>query len=108
MTVNGVNLDVDGGQASASSIRGIVGDMRGVIGRIKSSATGGLAGWGGVAARSFDNTHADWHATAVRLEQALDEIENKLSVGFRGYDDEDVAAGTGIVNAAAGGGLTLP
>ncbi|MFT3717038.1 MAG: WXG100 family type VII secretion target [Gordonia sp. (in: high G+C Gram-positive bacteria)] len=104
---HGLNLDVPGGQAAASSIKGIVGDMRGIIGRIKASAAGGLSDWGGTAARTFDHTHTDWHATATRLEQALDDIEAKLTTGFRGYDDQDAAAGSAITQAAAGS-LTLP
>lgn len=103
---SGLNLDVGAGQAAATSIKGIVGDMRGVIGRIKASAAGGLGDWNGKAAKSFDTTHTDWHTTAVRLEQALDDIETKLTTGFRGYDDQDSDAATTIVSST-GGGLTL-
>lgn len=103
---SGVNLDVGAGQAAAGSIKGIVGDMRNVIGRIKASASSGLGDWNGRAARSFDHTHTDWHATAVRLELALDDIESKLSAGFRGYDDQDAEASSAITSGA-GGGLAL-
>lgn len=101
-----MNLDVPGGQAAASGIKGIVGDMREVIGRIKGSAANGLAGWNGTASGTFDTSHADWHGTATRLEQALDEIESKLTTGFNGYSDADTDAGRAI-GAGAGGGLTL-
>ncbi|MFC0314006.1 WXG100 family type VII secretion target [Gordonia phosphorivorans] len=103
---NGLNLDVVAGQAATATIKGIVGDMRGVIGRIKASAAGGLSDWNGVAAKSFDTTHTDWHTTAVRLEQALNVIESKLTTSFAGYDDSDAAAGKQIVSSA-GGGLNL-
>lgn len=106
MSTQGLNLDVAGGQAATTAIKGIVGDMRGVIGRIKASAAGGLSDWNGVAAKTFDGTHTDWHATATRLEQALNAIENKLTTGFHGYDDQDAAAGKQIVGAA-GGALNL-
>ncbi len=99
-----MNLDVTGGQAAAAGIKGIVGDMRGVIGRIKASAANGMGDWNGTASTTFGNTHTDWHGTAVRLEQALDEIESKLTSGFHGYADADAEAGRAI---AAGGGLTF-
>ncbi|AVM01471.1 WXG100 family type VII secretion target [Gordonia iterans] len=105
MSGGGLNLDVAAGQAATSSIKGIVGDMRAVIGKIKASAASGLTDWQGNAAKSFDGTHTDWHATAVRLEQALNVIEGKLTSGFRGYDDADGTAATVIVNSA--GGLDL-
>ncbi|GAA4753336.1 WXG100 family type VII secretion target [Gordonia alkaliphila] len=101
---NGLNLDVVAGQAATSTIKGIVGDMRGVIGRIKASAASGLGDWNGAAAKSFDTTHTDWHTTAVRLEQALNAIESKLTTGFLGYDDSDADAGKQIVGSA---GLNL-
>lgn len=104
--MHGLNLDVAGGQAAAAGIKGIVGDMRSVIGRIKASAAGGLSDWNGVAAKTFDGTHTDWNATAMRLEQALNVIENKLTTGFHGYDDQDTAASKQIIGAA-GGGLNL-
>ncbi|MEZ5210082.1 WXG100 family type VII secretion target [Gordonia sp. PP30] len=100
---HGLNLDLGAGQAAASSIKAIVGDMRGVIGRIKTSAASGMGDWVGKAASSFDATHTDWHATAVNLEHALDDIERKLTTGFLGYEDQDTDAGNTIVSAAAGG-----
>lgn len=98
-----MNLDVTGGQAAAAGIKGIVSDMRGVIGRIKTSAANGMADWNGTASTTFGNTHTEWHGTALRLEEALDEIENKLTKGFHGYADADADAARGI----AAGGLTL-
>lgn len=106
MGTHGLNLDVTAGQAASASIKGIVGDMRGVIGRIKSAAAGGLGDWNGSAARVFDTTHTDWHSTAIRLEQALDSIENRLTTGFRGYDDQDAGAAS-VITSSAGGGLNL-
>ena len=87
-----LNLDLLGGQASAAAVKGIVGDMREVIGRIKASSAAGMSDWIGTAAKSFDASHTDWHTTAIRLEQALDVIESKLTTSFRGYDDVDAAA----------------
>jgi len=102
--VKQLNLDVAAGQASAASIKGVVADMREVIGRIKTSSVQGLSAWTGAAASSFDATHTDWHAVAVRLEQALGDIENKLTVGFRGYDDEDAVAAATITGSAGADG----
>lgn len=107
MSGHGVNLDVTAGQAAASNIKGIIAEMRGVIGRIKSASIGGLGDWNGSAARTFNTTSTDWHGTAVQLEQALGAIENRLSVGFAGYDNSDAEAGQAIVSGAAGGGLNL-
>ncbi|MFT3661368.1 MAG: WXG100 family type VII secretion target [Gordonia sp. (in: high G+C Gram-positive bacteria)] len=102
MGQNGLKLDVAAGQAATSNIKGIVGDMRAVIGKIKGSAATGLTDWSGTAAKSFDGSHTDWHVTAMRLEQALNEIESKLTTGFRGYDDSDGSAASAIVNSAGG------
>ena len=106
MSGHALNLDMAAGQAATSSIKGIVADMRGVINRIKSSSASGLGDWNGSAARNFDTTSTDWHATAVQLEQALGAIENRLSTGFAGYDNQDSEAAQAIVNGASGG-LTM-
>ncbi|GEE04006.1 hypothetical protein nbrc107696_44520 [Gordonia spumicola] len=92
----GLNVDVGASQASASSIRGLVAEMQSVISRIQSSASSGVTTWSGKASTSFEGSHTDWHGTATRLQQALDDIEAKLTTGFRGYDDEDASAAAAV------------
>ena len=87
--MQGVKLDVAAGQASAASIKGVVDEMQRVIAQIQKSAISGRSGWDGRASTAFETTHTDWHGVAVKLQTALDEIEVKLTSGFRGYDDED-------------------
>lgn len=101
---HGLNLDVAAGQSSAASIKGIVGEMQGIISTIRGAANSGLSDWQGSASRSFDNVHTDWNATATALQTALDDIEAKLTTGFRGYDDDDAAVATDIVRS---GGSSL-
>ncbi|WP_132992015.1 WXG100 family type VII secretion target [Gordonia zhaorongruii] len=103
----GLNVDVGASQASASSIKGIVGEMQGIISRIQSSAANGRAGWNGQASNAFDGSHTDWHGTATRLHNALDEIETKLTTGFQGYDSEDAAAASQVVNSGGAAPLSL-
>ncbi|MAU84385.1 WXG100 family type VII secretion target [Gordonia sp. Z-3] len=90
---SGLNLDVVAAQASSQSIAGIVEQMRGILRQIESSAQSGMATWGGTAAKSYNTTQTDWSGTAQKLQAALDEIEGKLTTGFKGYaeHDEDIA-----------------
>ncbi|MBM7369358.1 WXG100 family type VII secretion target [Gordonia hydrophobica] len=92
--MQGVRVDVAAGQASAASIKGVVDEMQRIITQIQKSAVSGKSGWDGKASTAFESSHTDWHAVAVRLQTALDEIEAKLTAGFRGYDDEDVTVAT--------------
>lgn len=85
-----LKLDVAAGQASAASIKGVVDEMQRIVGQIQKSAVNGKSGWAGKASTAFETTHTDWHGVATKLQGALDEIESKLTAGFRGYDDEDV------------------
>ncbi|MGB3301868.1 WXG100 family type VII secretion target [Gordonia sp. (in: high G+C Gram-positive bacteria)] len=85
----GLNLDLVASQASAASIKGIVDEMQRVVAAIAKSAASGKSGWDGRASNAFEATHTDWHGIAVKLQTALDDIESKLTAGFRGYDDED-------------------
>lgn len=100
-----LKLDVTSGQASAASIKGVVDEMQRVIGQIQKSAVSGRTGWDGRASNAFDATHTDWHAVALKLQTALDEIETKLTTGFRGYDEEDTTVASQLTNLQ--GGLTL-
>lgn len=88
--MQGLKLDVGAGQASAASIKGVVDEMGRILAQIQKSAASGKSGWAGKASSAFESTHTDWQAIAVKLQTALDEIEAKLTTGFRGYDDEDV------------------
>ena len=106
MATTGLNVDVGASQASAASIKGVVGEMQAIIGRIKASAASGRSDWVGKASNAFDGSHTDWHATATRLQNALDEIETKLTTGFRGYDDDDTTVASQI-SGAAGGTLSV-
>ncbi|MFT4088388.1 MAG: WXG100 family type VII secretion target [Gordonia sp. (in: high G+C Gram-positive bacteria)] len=99
----GTHVDVVVGESATAVIKGLVGEMRTVIGRIKNSSAGGLTDWSGTASRSFDNSHTDWHGKAVALEHALDDIESKLTHSFRGYDDVDAEVAAAIVNGAGAG-----
>lgn len=104
--MSGLNLDVVAAQASAKSISGIVDEMHGILRQIQGSSQTGMATWNGKAARSFDATQTDWSSVAAKLQAALNDIEAKLTTGFRGYDEHD----SGIANAIAsstGGGLTI-
>ncbi|MGB3698074.1 MAG: WXG100 family type VII secretion target [Gordonia sp. (in: high G+C Gram-positive bacteria)] len=93
--MQGLRLDIAAGQASAASIKGVVDDMQRTIGQIQKSAVSGRSGWDGRASTAFESTHTDWHAIAVKLQAALNDIETRLTTGFRGYDDEDATvAGT--------------
>lgn len=87
--MNGLKLDVVAGQASAASIKGIVDEMQRIVTQIQKSAINGKSGWDGKASTAFETTHTDWHGIAVKLQAALDDIETKLTSGFRGYDDDD-------------------
>ena len=98
-----MNVDVGASQASAASIKGIVAEMQGIFSRIQTAAATGRSTWTGKASTAFDGTHTDWHGTATRLQAALDEIETKLTAGFRGYDDQDATAAA----AVGGGSLTI-
>ncbi|MBB4137645.1 WXG100 family type VII secretion target [Gordonia humi] len=102
----GLNVDLGASQASTASIKGIVSEMQGIIGRIQSAAANGSSTWDGKASTTFDGTHTDWHQTATRLQHALDEIEAKLTTGFRGYDDEDATAAA-MVGGSGQGTLAL-
>ncbi|MCF8609891.1 WXG100 family type VII secretion target [Gordonia sp. HY285] len=102
----GLNVDLGASQASTASIKGIVGEMQGIISRIQSAAGTGQSTWDGKASNAFGGSHADWHGTATRLQHALDEIEAKLTTGFRGYDDEDATAAT-MVGGSGNGTLAL-
>ncbi|MDL9944995.1 WXG100 family type VII secretion target [Gordonia sp. ABSL11-1] len=103
---NGLNLDVVAAQASSQSISGIVDTMRGILRQVQGSADSGMATWGGSAAKSYNTTQTDWSATAAKLQAALDEIEGKLTTGFKGYaeHDDDLAQS---ISASTGGHLTL-
>jgi WXG100 family type VII secretion target len=103
---SGLNVDVGASQASASSIKGIVAEMQGIISRIQSSAVNGVGTWSGRASTSFEGSHTDWHGTATRLQQALDEIETKLTSGFRGYDDQDASAAA-FVGGSTGSTISI-
>lgn len=92
-----VRVDVAAGQASATSIKRIVEEMQQIISQIQKSAISGKSGWDGKASTAFETSHTDWHAIAVKLQGALDEIEAKLTAGFRGYEDEDVTV-AGLLN----------
>lgn len=102
----GLNVDLGASQASTASIKGIVSEMQGIIGRIQSAAGTGQSTWDGKASNAFGTSHTDWHGTATRLQNALDEIEAKLTTGFRGYDDEDATAAT-MVGGSGTGTLAL-
>ncbi|AZG48441.1 WXG100 family type VII secretion target [Gordonia insulae] len=103
---SGLNLDVVAAQASSQSISGIVETMRGILRQVQSSADSGMGSWGGSAAKSYNSTQTDWSATAAKLQAALDEIEGKLTTGFKGYaeHDEDLAQ---TIAASTGGHLTI-
>ncbi|WP_026917216.1 WXG100 family type VII secretion target [Gordonia shandongensis] len=104
--MRGLNLDLVAGQASAKSIKGVVDEMHRVITQVQKSAISGQAGWDGKASNAFGTTHTDWHGIATRLQMALDEIEVKLTVGFRGYEDDDVTVAGQI--SSSGGGAPAP
>ncbi|EGD55191.1 WXG100 family type VII secretion target [Gordonia neofelifaecis] len=103
--MQGLKLDVAAGQASAASIRGVVDEMQRIIGQIQKSAVSGKSGWDGKASSAFETTHTDWHSIATKLQGALDDIESKLTTGFRGYDDEDATVAGQLTGQS--GHLTL-
>ena len=72
---NGVSIDLAASQSSADSIGTIVGEMKGILNQIRTSAGTGQASWSGQAATAFGNTHNNWQDLATRLNTALDEIE---------------------------------
>ncbi|MXP20569.1 WXG100 family type VII secretion target [Gordonia sp. HNM0687] len=97
---SGVHVDVAAGQSAAQSVAGIVGEMKQILGRIQASSQDGGASWQGSAWKAFDATSTDWSATARKLEQALDEIEAKLTTGFKGYAEQDQAVAQQVTSAA--------
>lgn len=91
-----VDVDVASGQATAQSVSQIVDDMQAIIRQIASAASNGTASWNGRASSAFDTTHGDWNSSANTLNQALDDIRNKLTAGFSGYEDHDAQAAGGF------------
>lgn len=91
-----VDVDVASGLATAQSVSQIVDDMQDTIRAIAGAASTGVSSWSGRASNAFDGTHTDWNSSANTLNQALDDIRNKLTAGFNGYEDHDVAAAGGF------------
>lgn len=103
---NGVSIDLAASQSSADSIGTIVGEMKGILNQIQTSAGTGQASWSGQAATAFGNTHNNWQDLATRLNTALDEIEANLTTSFKGYDSQDSEV-AGVVTQSVGGGSPL-
>ena len=91
-----VKVDVESAMATTKSVAGVVADMQETIGRIARASSNGAASWQGKASAAFTDTHADWNSSALALHNALDDIRNKLSSGFAGYDDNDAQIAGGF------------
>lgn len=87
-----VDVDVAAGLATAQKVSGIVDEMQQTVGRIANAANTGLASWTGKASGAFEGVHVDWNSSATALNNALDDIRNKLTAGFSGYEDHDTQA----------------
>ena len=103
---NGLHLDGGAAQKSTQSISQIVADMKGILSKIEASSADGIATWSGQASRSFGTTQGDWSGTASKLQVALNEIEAKLTTGFKGYHGHDADIANSVAKST-GGGLTL-
>ena len=104
---NALNFDLAVGQASTATMADLVGQMKAILGAIAGSASDGQAIWKGVASRAFSSTHNEWQDIATRLNAALNEMENNLSVSFKGYGNSDVEVAGVFHQSAAGGGELL-
>ncbi|MFW0792225.1 WXG100 family type VII secretion target [Gordonia sp. CPCC 205515] len=104
--MTGLNLDVAAAQASSKSISGIVDAMHGILRQIQTSSQTGMATWHGQASKSFDSTQTDWSGTAAKLQAALNDIEARLTTGFKGYDEHDSGIASAIASST-GGTLSL-
>lgn len=103
---NGLHLDGAAAQQSTQSISQIVTEMKSILTRIENSSADGIATWSGQASRSFGTTQGDWSGTATKMQAALNEIEAKLTSGFRGYHGHDADIANSVAKST-GGGLTL-
>lgn len=91
-----VKVDIESAMATTKSVAGVVADMQETIGRIARASSNGAASWQGKASAAFTDTHADWNSSALALHNALDDIRNKLSSGFAGYEDSDAQVASGF------------
>ncbi|MBD0022772.1 WXG100 family type VII secretion target [Gordonia pseudamarae] len=104
---NGVSIDLAASQSSANSISTIVGEMKGILGQIRTSAGTGQSTWSGQAAIAFGNTHNNWQDVATRLNTALNEIEANLTTSFKGYDSQDSEVASAVTQSVGTSTLKL-
>ncbi|GAB09957.1 hypothetical protein GOARA_050_00190 [Gordonia araii NBRC 100433] len=101
MPGSGLNLDVAASMASTKSVAGIVDEMQQVIRAIQQASQNAATTWKGRASGAYDTTHADWSASATKLNVALEDIKAKLTSSFAGYGDEDDSGAATITGSLA-------